>query len=46
MEKVLEEFQRMPRFPRKMVFYSSTNFHVLKPWAFISNRIRFYLGFL
>ena len=44
-EKVLEEFQRLPRFPRKMVLYSSTNFHILKPWAIISNLIRFDLGF-
>ena len=44
-EKVLEEFQRLPRFPRKMVLYSSTNFCILKPWAIISNLIRFDLGF-
>ena len=44
-ENVLEDFQRLPPFPRKMVFYSSTNFHVLKPWIIISNLIRFDLGF-
>ena len=44
-EKVLEEFQRLSRFPRKMVLYSSTNFRILKPWAIISNLIRFDLGF-
>ena len=44
-EKVLEEFQRLPRFPRKMVLYSSTNYRILKPWAIISNLIRFDLGF-
>ena len=44
-KKVLEEFQRLPRFPRKMVLYSSTNFHILKPWAIISNLIRFDWGF-
>ena len=44
-EKVLEEFQRLPRFPRKMVLYSSTNFRILKPWTIISNLIRFDLGF-
>ena len=44
-ENVLEEFQRLPRFPRKMVFYSSTNFRILKPWAIISNLMRFDLGF-
>ena len=44
-EKVLEEFQRFPRFPRKMILYSSTNFRILKPWAIISNLIRFDLGF-
>ena len=43
--KVLQEFQRLPRFPRKMVLYSSTNFRILKPWAIISNLIRFDLGF-
>ena len=44
-EKVLEEFQRLPVFPRKMVLYWSTNFHILKPWAIISKVIRFDLGF-
>ena len=44
-EKVLEEFQRLPRFPRKMVLYSSTKFGILKPWVIISNLIRFDLGF-
>ena len=43
-EKVLEEFQRLSRFPRKMVLYSSTNFRILKPSAIISNLIRFDLG--
>ena len=44
-EEVMEEFQRLPRFPRKIVLYSSTNFYILKPWDFISNLIRFDLGF-
>ena len=44
-EKVLENFQRLPRFSRKIVLYSSTNFRILKPWAIISNHIRFDLGF-
>ena len=44
-EKVLEEFQRLPRFTRKMVLYSSTNFRIWKPWAILSNFIRFDLGF-
>ena len=44
-EKVLEEFQRLPRFPGKMVLYSSTNFRILKPLTIISNLIRFDLGF-
>ena len=43
--EVLEEFQRFLRFPRKMVFYSSTNFGIWKPWTSISNLIRFDLGF-
>ena len=29
-EKVLEEFQRLLRFPRKMVLYSSTKFGILR----------------
>ena len=44
-ENILEEFQRFPRFPRKMVLYSSTNFCILNPWAIISNLVRFDLGF-
>ena len=44
-ERVLEEFQRLPRFSRKMVLYSSTNFHILKPWAIISSVISFHLGY-
>ena len=44
-EKVLENFQRLPRFSRKIVLYSSTNFRILKPWAIISNFVRFDLGF-
>ena len=45
MVKALKEFQRFPRFPRKTVFYSSTKFCILNPWAIISNLIRFDLGF-
>ena len=30
-EKVFGEFQRLPRFPRKMVLYSLTKFGILKP---------------
>ena len=44
-EKVLEEFQHLPRFPRKIVLYSSTKFGILKPWTIISNLIIFDLGF-
>ena len=44
-EKILDEFQRLLGFPRKMVLYSSTNFCILKPWAIISHLIRFNLGF-
>ena len=39
-EKVLEEFQRLPRFPRKIVLYSSTKFGILKPWTIIFKLIR------
>ena len=44
-KKVLEEFQRLPRFSRKMVLYSSTKLWILKSWNIISNLIRFDLGF-
>ena len=44
-EKVLSDFQRLPRFPRKMVLYSSTSFWILKPWAIVSSLIRFDLRF-
>ena len=44
-EKVLEEFQSLPRFCGKIIYYSSTSFCILKPWAIISNLIRFDVGF-
>ena len=44
-EKVLEEFQRFPRFPRDIVLYSWFNFCHLKPWTNISSFVRFDLGF-
>ena len=44
-EKDLEEFQRLSRFPRRMVLCSSNKFGILKPWAIISNIIRFDLDF-
>ena len=44
-EKVLEEFQRLPRLIRKMVLYLSTKFGILKPWTIISRLIRFDWGF-
>ena len=44
-EKVLEELQRLPRLPRKMVLYLSTKFVILKPLTIVSNLIRFDLGF-
>ena len=44
-EKVLEEFERLLRFPRKMVLYSSTKFGILNPLTIVSNLIRFDLGF-
>ena len=44
-ENVLKKFQRLPRFPRKFVLYSSTNICILKPWAIILNLRRFDLGF-
>ena len=45
MENVLEEFQGLPLFPKKMFFYSSTNFRILKIWTVISKLTRFDLGF-
>ena len=44
-EKVFKQFQRLSPFSRKMVLYLSSNLHILKPWAIISNHIRFDLGF-
>ena len=44
-EKVLEEFQRLSRFSRKMVLYSSTKFGIIKPWTIISKLRRFDSGF-
>ena len=44
-KKVLEEFQRLPRFARKMVLYSSTKFGIFKPLTIISNHIRIDIGF-
>ena len=44
MENNLEEFQRLPRFPRKMVLYSLTKFGILKSLTIASNFIRFDLG--
>ena len=44
-EKVLEEFESLPRFPRKMVLFSSSNFRGVKHWAIISTLVRFDLGF-
>ena len=41
----MEEFQRLPRFPRKMVLYSSTKFGILNPLTIVSNLVRFDLGF-
>ena len=32
-EKVFGEFKALPRFPRKMVLYSSTKCGILKPWT-------------
>ena len=44
-QNVLEEFQRLSRFPTKVVLYSSINFCILNAWAIISNFIRFDLDF-
>ena len=44
-QKVLEEFQRLSRFSRKMILYSSTKFGILKPWTIISELITFELWF-
>ena len=44
-EKVLEEFQRLLRFPRKMVLYSSTKLGILKTLTIVSNLLKFDLGF-
>ena len=44
-ERVLEEFQRLPRFLRKMVSCSLNKFWIVKPWATNSKLIRLDLGF-
>ena len=44
-EKVFREFQGLPRFPRKIVLYSSTIFGIIKPWANIPWLWTFDLGF-
>ena len=44
-EKVLEEFQRLLRFPRKMVLYSSTKLGILKTLTIVCNLLKFDLGF-
>ena len=44
-KKVLKEFQRLRRFPRKTVLYSSTKCGIWKPLTIISNHITFHLGF-
>ena len=44
-KKVFGEFQDLPGFTRKMVFYSSTKFGILKPWTNIPSPRRFDLGF-
>ena len=41
----MEELQRLPRLPRKMVLDLSTKFVILKPLTILSNLIRFDLGF-
>ena len=44
-EKVLGEFQALPRFPRKMILYSWTKFGILKHWTNIPSLRRFDWGF-
>ena len=44
-ENVFGEFQGLPRFPRKMILYSSTKFGILKPWSSIQSLRKFDLGF-
>ena len=44
-KKVFGEFQDLPGFTRKMIFYSSTKFGILKPWTNIPSPRRFDLGF-
>ena len=44
-QKVLREFEALPRFPRKMVLYSPTKFGILKPWTNTQSLRRLDLGF-
>ena len=43
-EKILEQFQQLSLFPKKLVLYYSTKFGILKSWAIISKLVKFYLG--
>ena len=43
-EELLEEFQRLSRFLRKMILYSSAKFSILKPGANIHSLKRFDIG--
>ena len=40
-EKLFEEFQCLPHFPREMVLYWSTKFGILKPWTNILSLLKF-----
>ena len=44
-KKVFGEIKGLSRFPRKMVFYSSTKFGIIKPWTNIQSLRRSNLGF-
>ena len=44
-EKILEQFQQLCLFPKKLVLHYSTKFGILKTWTIISKLVKFYLGF-
>ena len=45
-EKIFSKFQSQPRFPRKMLLYSLTNFVIIKTWTNIQWLSRLDLRFL
>ena len=45
-EKIFSKFQSQPRFPRKMILYSSNKFYIFESFTNIQSHWRFHLRFL